>query len=146
MSFSLDLSNAIGNIKENRDKIVRGTLFSLSTKIIKRTPVGNPSLWAPQSLPAPDGYVGGSLRGGWQASTNTPELSRTNRIDKSGGATIGDMANTINSFQIGNRFYLTNPLPYARRVEFGWSYRQAPQGMVRRTIKEAQTELNRLAK
>ena len=30
-------------------------------------------------------------------------------------------------------FYITNSLPYARRLEYGWS-QQAPQGMVRLTV------------
>ena len=54
MSFSLDLSKAIEGVKKDRDKIVRGTLISVSNNVIRRTPVGNPSLW--KSKP-PKGYM-----------------------------------------------------------------------------------------
>ena len=144
MSFSLDLSNAIEGVKEDRDKIVRGTLAQLSATVIKRTPVGNPSLWAESSLPAPDGYVGGSLRGAWNASIGAPDFTTNKRkVAPKGTAAIARASKTANTIEPGQTFYLTNPLPYARRVEFGWSYRQAPQGMVRRTLVEAQQILDR---
>lgn len=144
MSFSLDLSKAIENIKENRDKIVRGTLIQISNNIIKRTPVGNPALWAPESLPAPKGYVGGSLRGAWQASKNSPDFSISGRVQSSGtGATGAEAAGVANTVNVGETYYLTNPLPYARRVEFGWSTQTPPNGMVRTSIAEAQQVLDR---
>lgn len=143
MSFSLDLSRAIENIKENRDKIVRGTLISVSNNIIKRTPVGNPAFWSPESLPAPKGYVGGSLRGAWQASKNRPDFTESGRIQSSGvGATGAEAASVANTVEVGETYYLTNSLPYARRVEMGWS-RQAPQGMLRVSVVEAQSVLDR---
>ena len=142
MSFSLDLSKAIEGVKEDRDKIVRGTLAQVSSNIIKRTPVGNPDLWAPSSLPAPAGYVGGSLRGAWQASLDAPDYTQNNRIqdDEQGQANI-EAAGVANSLQVGQTFYLTNPLPYARRVEFGYST-QAPAGMARVSLVEAQGVLD----
>lgn len=143
MSFSLDLSKAIENIKENRDKIVRGTLIKVSTDAIVGTPVGKTSLW--KTKYPPRGYVGGTLRGAWQASIGTPNLTRTNSVDKSGSKTAGKAAGVINTLEIGSTFYLTNPQPYARRVEFGWS-KQRPNGMLRIAIAGAQKALDRLAK
>ncbi len=143
MSFSIDLSKAIDGVKEDRDKIVRGTLIQISSNVIKRTPVGKPSLWAESSLPAPKGYVGGSLRGAWQASLNSPDFSITNRKQDSPiGAANAEAVNVANRVEVGQTFYLTNPLPYARRIEFGWSG-QAPQGMVRVSLAEAQQVLDR---
>lgn len=37
---------------------------------------------------------------------------------------------------IGNRWSISNPLPYARRLEYGWSQKQAPHGFVRLTLAE----------
>lgn len=145
MSFKLDLSKAIEGVKKDRDKIVRGTLISVSSNVIRRTPVGNPSLW--KSKP-PKGYVGGSLRGAWNASIGSPDFSiNKRRKAKTGGAAIGRVAQVVKSLDAGagQTFYLTNPLPYAGRVERGWSG-QAPQGMVRVSLVEAQGALDRLAK
>ena len=145
MSFTLDLNTAIENIKENRDDIIRGTISKVATLNIKATPVGNPLEWAPQSLPAPKGYVGGSLRGAWQASIGAPNFTKTGVIDKSGSATAAKASAVASTLEMGQTYYLTNPLPYARRVEFGWS-QQAPTGMLRNAIMLAQRELDRLAK
>lgn len=141
MTFTVDLNRAIGNLKKNKDKIVRGTLLDLSRLIIKDTPVGNPELWAQSSLPAPAGYVGGSLRAGWNASFGSPDLSKSGKVDKNGAATISKVSNKIGSYVAGSTFYLANPLPYAYRVEYGWS-KQAPQGMVRLNINKLQTILD----
>ena len=146
MTFKLDLSKAIENIKKDRDKIIRGTLAQLSTNIIKSTPVGNPALWAPSSLPAPHGYVGGSLRGAWNASFGHPDLSLSGNIEKGGGGkTANDAASIANTFDAGETFYLTNPLPYATRVEFGHST-QRPNGMLRVNLKQAQSIMDKIAK
>lgn len=141
MSFSLDLSKAIENIKEDAENVVKGTLFSLSGMIIKGTPVGNPALWKRK---APKGYIGGTLRGAWQASLNVPDLSKVDRKDKTGAIAIADMSRSISSFKIGDNFYLVNAQPYAMRVEYGWSS-QRPKGMVRVALMQAQSELNRLS-
>lgn len=135
MSFSLDLSKATAGIKVNKDKVVRGTLLAVASRIIKRTPVGNPSLWI--SKP-PAGYVGGSLRGAWNASIGSIDESRSKGPDSNGGSTISDASKAINSYKSGQIFYFANPLPYAMRVEMGWSSQQ-PQGMLRRSLVEAQT-------
>lgn len=45
----------------------------------------------------------------------------------------------INSIKVnGQTIYLTNSLPYANRLEYGWS-KKAPQGMVRITLVEVQS-------
>lgn len=142
MSFSLDLRRAIENIQEDAERVVRGTLFSVSSMIIRGTPVGNPDLWKD---PPPPGYVGGTLRGSWQASIGSPERARIDRIDKTGDSTISDMANTAMNLEMGQTFYLTNAQPYAYRVEYGWSS-QRPQGMVRVAVMQAQQEVDRLAR
>lgn len=42
----------------------------------------------------------------------------------------------INSIKVnGQTIYITNSLPYAQRLEYGWS-KQAPDGMVRLTVAE----------
>jgi hypothetical protein len=144
MSFKLDLSKAVENIKEDAEKTIRGTLIGISTRIIKRTPVGNPALW--KSKP-PEGYVGGSLRGAWQASVGAPDLTPTNRKEKSenGGATAVEASAVANNIALGQTFFLTNNLPYATRVEFGWSS-QRPMGMLRVSIAEANRALSEAAK
>ena len=43
---------------------------------------------------------------------------------------------TINTSRGDDTLFLVNNQPYAARVEFdGWSYKKAPEGMVRRNIR-----------
>lgn len=140
ISFSLQLGKAVKNIKDQKEKIVRGTLLDLSARIIRSTPVGDPKWWAPESLPPPPGYVGGALRGAWNASFNTPDFSTSSRrIAPKGESTINRVRGVVNGYQAGQTFYLVNPLPYAYRVEYGSWSKQAPQGMVRLNIKKLQS-------
>ena len=142
MTFTLDMAKAVKNIKGFNEQVVRGTFLDLSGKIIKDTPVGNPSLW--MSKPPP-GYVGGSLRGNWNASVGTPDRSRASAPDKAGNATISKANSAVSSFNSGQTLYLTNTLPYSERVEMGHST-QAPQGMVRINVLKFQAALNRAVK
>jgi hypothetical protein len=114
------------------DQVVRGTLLDLSRRIVLRTPVGNPSLWA--SAP-PAGYTGGQAKGNWQASIGSPETGTTSTIDKSGAATIASINGKVQNAP-GNVWYLTNNLPYvSTALEYG-SSTQAPTGMVRISLRE----------
>jgi len=130
--------------------------LDLAGKIIKKTPVGNPSLWIVfdkskgryvdfLSVRDAGGYVGGSLRGNWNASVNSPDRSRNSAPDKSGNATIDKAGKVVAGFKSGQTLYLTNTLPYSERVEMGWST-QAPSGMVRLNVLKFQAALNRAVK
>ena len=117
---------------DRMDEVVRGTLLDLSKRIVLRTPVGNPSLWA--SAP-PAGYTGGQAKGNWQASIGSPETGTTSTIDKSGSATLASINGKTQNAP-GNVWYLTNNLPYvSTALEYG-SSTQAPTGMVRISLRE----------
>ena len=134
-SFTEQTRLAVDRMIGASEQEIRGAILQVTRNIIMRTPVGNPSLWQnPSSAPA--GYVGGSLRGAWNASIGRPEYVRNRRPDEGGATTISDANNVLSSMQAGGVFYLTNALPYAQRVENGWS-RQAPNGMLRRAVIDA---------
>lgn len=140
MSFTLDLTKAVKNIKKETERVMRGTIAGVSNRIIKPTPVGDPTYW--KSKP-PKGYIGGTLRGAWNASIGSPDLTKHNKIDKTGDSTAADASTMAASMKIGQRFYLANPQPYAVRVEFGWSD-QAPTGMVRNAVMATQQVIDAL--
>jgi len=156
MTFTVDFNKAIKNVKGFNRDVVRGSFLDMSGRIIKDTPVGNPSLWIVfdkskaryvdfLSVRDAGGYVGGSLRGNWNASIRTPDRSRDSQPDKSGNETIARMGAAVASYQSGQTLYLTNTLPYADKVEFGHST-QAPHGMVRKNIRNFNRALTRAVK
>lgn len=89
--------------EEASRKVIKSAATKLYTKIVKYTPVGDPSLWGYPSAP---GYKPGTLKKSWEISFSLNEI------------------------------VIQNDQPYAERVENGWSYKQAPQGMMRIALTE----------
>lgn len=81
------------------------------------------------------GYVGGRFKGNWQLSVSFPTSAPIERIDPNGSATIEAGSAALESFEAGPSIYIMNNLPYALRLENGWS-KQAPFGMVAVTVVE----------
>lgn len=139
-SFSVDLNRFIARAGRNANAVVRKVTLDLGTAIIEKTPVGDPDTWAP-GTPVPEGYVGGRARGSWQYAKSVPNTSDPNTIDGSGATSIGRVAAGVNYGDPMTVHYITNSLPYIRRLEYeGWS-QQAPDGMVRKTVAEFMTHV-----
>lgn len=78
----------------------------------------------------------GRFRGNWQIDIEDPALIALERFDKAGQQTILAEAAKLINYKIGATIRMRNNVPYAVRLEYGWS-KQAPQGVVRVTILEA---------
>ena len=125
------------------EDIIYTTLTDLSRRVIQRTPVGNPSLW---KSPPPPGYTGGQAKGNWFASIGQPSAEKDLTIRARNAAKPLSRDAHIREAAIGETYYLTNNLPYIRRLEYeGWSG-QAPEGMVRVTVTEFQSVVNKAIK
>lgn len=118
MSLDQDLIRATVNLSKFHEKTIRASLLSFTRLVIKETPVDT-----------------GRLRGNWQSSLNVPQDAPIVRDQKSptSGAANADASSTLDKLKLGDIFWFTNNLPYARRIEEGWS-QQAPQGMLRRNV------------
>src|SRR6056297_229431 len=133
-NFSDQIARFAEQSGETIDQVVTDYVVGVSQKIIERTPVGNPSLWESS---APPGYVGGTARANWVPSIGTPEQAEVNSTDQNSG---NNQLLAIQNQIPGNIYYLTNNVPYIERLEYGWST-QAPNGMMRRTLREARAIL-----
>ena len=81
----------------------------------------------------------GLFRNNWFSALNSPSNHTTTTVAKKGfgekgGARFTEFLHLSTSFDIGDQLFLTNALPYARRLEYGWSTTMAPQGMVRISV------------
>lgn len=110
MSFKSQINKFKDKAEKAATNIFRGTALSLFGRIVTRTPVDT-----------------GRLRLNWQSSINRPA---TNIVE---GQTNSDA--TIGTAKIGDSIFIVNNLPYAQRIENGWSM-QAPSGMVAVTVAE----------
>lgn len=111
---------------DKMERFVRGVLLEVSNALVTRSPVGDAKYW---QSPPPPGYVGGRYRGSWQYSFGSPAVGETGRIDASGGPTLSEISSGIASSGYLGVHYLVNNVPYAERIENGWSG-QAPQGVM----------------
>jgi len=142
MSFTLDLKEFAEKSHRDALEVVQVTAIDLFTRVVKQTPVGNPSLWKPAGeRKAPKDYQPGKLRANWQASVSTPEKSILDIRDTNGANTIAGITKVVQS-STGQNLYLANNLPYAGRIEFGYST-QAPAGMVRVNVAAFQQAIDK---
>lgn len=143
MSFGNDLSKFTKRVEDASDRVLRGAALSILSSIVKKTPVGNPSIW--KTKYPPKGYAGGRLRGNWQVNLNSPAVRRSGTKDKSGSTTISRGNGKIAKASIRTIIYIMNNLPYAEAIEYGHST-QAPEGMVRATILDWQWAVMKAAR
>lgn len=134
-SFALDVARFAQKAQGNADRVVRKVALDMLSSIVQKTPVGNPKNW---SSPPPPDYVGGRARGSWAVGLGAVSLTATS-TDKNGAATIVRAASALMSWGGDQVIYITSNLPYIRRLEYGWSQSQAPNGMVRVTVAEFNT-------
>jgi len=135
--FALAIKRFADKTARESEAEVRKRLLSLTSDIISNTPVDE-----------------GRARGSWQASVNSPNLSETNRTDKTGGSTIA-AANSAIKDAPGRVFYLASPLPYMGVLEYGLYSQgggatqrttrdgfsvQAPAGWIRIAIAKAKSQ------
>ena len=123
------------------DQLVRKTLIDLDRKLDERSPVGDTSYW--KSNP-PVGYVGGRFRGNWQYGFGSRPTGELDVTDKTGSATTTRINAGIEAASTIGVHFLTNNVPYAQRIEKGWS-RQAPAGVVGLAVLDFEGIVSRVA-
>lgn len=173
-AFAQDVRNFVDKAKRRRTLFTQKIAVEILSRLVQRSPVGNPELWAANAeqltkreqhnfratvagdfggkkqrplsartlkkrypVLAGQGYVGGRFRGNWLVTIGGPSQGTISRVDPSGSETIDDGTATIRTLESGETIYIMNNLPYAQRLEYGWS-KQAPAGMVRLTVAEFQ--------
>ena len=141
MSFQRDIAKfKIGSL-EIASEARKNAAVALMYGVIKITPVGNPTNWKltakQRKAVEASGYKGGSLKAAWALSNDRA------RKDVPAGRIPVTSDQIVNLAENGRDLFLANNLPYARRVEYGWSKTQAPQGMVRITFRKLKVQLKK---
>jgi hypothetical protein len=134
-TFALQLQEFAAKAKDRADDAVGLIVVKIAKRLDERSPVGDAAFW---KNPPPKGYVGGRFRGNWQLGVGSIPAGETGRIDTGGGATLGTIIADVPKEAAGKVYYLANNVPYAQRLEDGWS-RQAPTGLVGLTVVEFET-------
>lgn len=138
--FAVDITRLVtGETEKAVVKYTRALALAALRGVVLKSPVGFPKTW---KHPAPKGYVGGQFRGAWQLSVGSPGAGLTGKISpgKTGSrsaaaAAASDAVGALETLEPFQSVYIVNGLPYAMRLENGWS-QQAPFGMVALTVAE----------
>ncbi|MGK0556161.1 HK97 gp10 family phage protein [Bordetella bronchiseptica] len=128
MSFTADLGKFAARAKGNIDTATRQATVLLAQGVILKSPVDT-----------------GRFRANWQFSSAGIQRATSLAVDLGGQVTLNRLVAEIQSTGAGGVTYLSNSLPYAVRLENGWS-KQAPQGMVKLTVQEFQHYVSQAAK
>lgn len=127
--FVESINAFITKAKANQDQVIRAASIRILTRLVMMSPVDT-----------------GRFRGNWQVTFDAPASSPLAVLDADGGNTIAAGSVIIESFRVGMKaVYFTNCVPYAYRLETGYS-QQAPGGMVRITAAEFQQFFDAAAK
>jgi hypothetical protein len=142
-SFGNQLDKFKDKTIKRLDSVVYGTIFKLSRKLVERSPVGDwtwwkgrqisPGIYAGYSKSPIEGYIGGHFRANWQHGESfipNGELTGT-RNDY-----LQRLNSTMSAKPSGKIHYIVNNTPYSQRIENGWSWHQAPSGVVGLSILE----------
>lgn len=122
--FTLDIQAFVAKAKKNPETVMRSVSLKLFSAIIKASPVDT-----------------GRFRGNWQTTGVNPATGLIAGVDPTGNKAVNSATTFITNAPGWNTFTLTNNLPYAERLEYGWS-KQAPVGMVRVNIARFQQLIN----
>ncbi len=115
MSLTTDLRKIAKKRKQSLEQVYRATMNDVSNFIITSSPVDS-----------------GAFRANWLSALNsgdyTYDKAKTNISDAEGRLTA-----TVGGLSVNDNFYFTNSMPYAKRLEDGYSD-FAPNGMVKVAI------------
>lgn len=130
-SFSVDVAAWCAMAEGNVEAAIKKIVVDIFSRVIMRTPV-----------------LTGRARANWVVGLNAPAIASASLLDTDPGPvnptgtgtsiTKDRMIAKVQAAKAKNThsYILTNNVAYAIRLEYGWSRRQAPAGMVRITIRE----------
>jgi len=119
--FALDLARFAEKAGDSADQLVREVIIDVFDKVKGKSPVDT-----------------GRFKNNWNLSVGKIDYSTTEEVDPSGREAQARAEAIIASFKVGPTVFITNNLPYANRLEDGYS-QQAPVGMVKITVVEFKT-------
>lgn len=127
MSFSSDIEKIAKKLNLSIESTVRATALELFGSIIVGTPV-----------------LTGRAKGNWQTSINEPITSIVDRTGET--ESIAELEDVAGGSIAGKILWLSNNLPYIRRLEFDGHSSQAPAGMVRINVSRIESIVSNAAK
>ena len=121
-----DIENLSERTMAKIHKVMKVATMELFKSVIMMTPVDT-----------------GRAKGNWQC-TEGKEASGIIEEIRNESETIKAMMDEVIKSSIQRGIFLTNNLDYIKKLEYGGSRKQAPQGMVRVSLKRIQEDLKKI--
>jgi hypothetical protein len=128
MSFSLSLKKLADKAGNNADAVVKKTILDVFSALQNKSPIDK-----------------GRFVNNWQIGIGFVNSDTSNGDDKSGAAALAKANAAVLGYSSKKVTYISNSLPYAQRLESGYSW-QAPLGMVKLTLIEFRRKLRKAAR
>lgn len=113
--WSVPMDRLAANAAADVEQVVRKATFDLFRAVVSKSPVDT-----------------GRFRANWNVSAEAPNYTFGDSLDEARAGAEASKALTLGA---GGVVFLSNGLPYANRLEFGYS-QQAPAGMIRTSVVE----------
>lgn len=119
MASTKGFKEAIKNIRKRMDAHYQGIAKETNLRLMIRSPIET-----------------GRFKSNWNVGINgSDSTTDEKRNHHHVFTTLARNERTIKSAKIGDSIHITNALPYAKKLEYGYS-RQAPRGFLRITAQE----------
>ena len=141
MNFKSDFNKFKKKTDRKVTAVFRGASLLLFSSVIKMSPVGNTDIW--KNKYPKSGYVGGRFRANWQTSLRSPKNGEVESTSPT--TSIISATKSTRTAGMSDALWFVNNVPYANRLENGWST-QAPSGMVKRSAKKWRSIVESVAK
>lgn len=142
--FREQINKWINKVHDSFDETVRESLVLIFDRIDERSPIGDPKLW---KHPAPPGYRPGRFRGSWVLGIDAVNFTVPRTRDPHGmKISVARAMTKVPNGAAGHTYFYTSSLPYSLRLEYGWSHRQAPYGVIAVTAMEFRRIINKAIK
>ena len=128
MSFTLHLKKITEKAGAQADNVAKKIILDVFSSVTLKSPVDT-----------------GRFRGNWQLQSGFVDAKTDSQEDKTGQLAIAAANIKIKGYSSKLITYISNSLPYAQRLENGYSD-QAPQGMVRLTVIEFRRTIRKAAR
>lgn len=116
MGFATDLAKLCERAGDKAELVVRKVALDMGGQLIDRSPVDT-----------------GRFKNNWVTSMGSMSTATGGNADPSAGTARTLLKTQVDGWKPGQTIFITNSLPYAMRLEHGYS-KQAPAGMVKLTV------------
>ena len=121
-AFKAAFAKVLAKAGDKAEMVVRRSMLDLQGAMIEASPVDT-----------------GRFKSNWQAG-----IGAVNKAIGDTGDALGRTRAVLQGWKAGQSVWLTNSMPYAQRLEYGWS-KQAANGMVRLSVQNLENYMKKAA-